>query len=200
MGPQAGSWQASNPTLPPASLAMTSPRALLSSPTSKAPSWTRQSGSGLTSSALVRGEAGCLWAGAAQAVSQPLLTLGLSSCRPLSGPWRKPQCTGLRLRGTHVPGRAAGTPGALRGAGASAAGLHAAAASRRPALPAAPPPLRCQPHHAAFPGAAAAPGGSAPRLGRVPVTGRMHAGLALQFLLLLLLYKPLPSPPVNIVL
>lgn len=174
---------------------MTSPRALLSSPTSKAPTWTRQSGSGHTSSGLVRGGAGSLWVGAAQAVSWLLLTLGLSfSCRPFSGPWCKPQCTGLWLRGTCVPGRAAGTPGALRGAGASAAGLHAAAARGRPALPAAPLPLRCQPHCAAFPGAAAASGGSAPRLGRVTVTGKMHASLVPQFLLLLLLYKPLPSP------
>lgn len=195
MGPQAGSRQASNPTLPSGSLAMTSPRALLSSLTSKVPSWTRQSGSGHTSSGLVRGGAGCPWVGAAQAVSWLLLTLGLSlSCRPLSGPRRKPQCTGLWLRGPCVPGRATGPPGALRGAGASAAGLHAAAASGRPALPAAPSPLRCQPHCATFPGAAAAPGGSTPGLGRVPVTGEMHAGFVPQFLLLLLLYKPLPSP------
>ncbi|XP_032703087.1 steroid 21-hydroxylase isoform X2 [Lontra canadensis] len=92
--------------------------------------------------------------------------------RSLPGPRRQPQSAGLRLRGTRVPRGATGAPRALRGAGAAAPGLHAAATRGHPALPAAPGPLRRQPHHAAFPGAAAAPGGGDPGAGPAPMTGQ----------------------------
>lgn len=195
LGSKAESLQASNSALPTASSATTSPRARLSSPIYKAPTWTRRSGSGHTSFGQVRGRIGCLRAGAVQAGSPQPLTPGLSSLRrPLPGPQRKPQRAGLRLRGARVPGRAAGSPGAVRGAGAPAAGLHAAAARGRSAFPAAPALLRRQPHCAAVPGAAAAPGIPGPALRQVPVTGRAPAALVPQFLLLLLRHKPLPSP------
>nr|XP_035964137.1 steroid 21-hydroxylase isoform X5 [Halichoerus grypus] len=142
--------------------------------------------------------------GGARGRSPRLQNPGFCPCahRSLPGPRRPPQSAGLRLRGPRVPGGAAGAPGAARGAGAAAAGLHAAAARRRPALPAAPAPRRRQPHRAAFPGAAAAPGRRGPGAGPAPVTGRdarrPHACLSFPFYYSP--YKPLPSPPVNMVL
>ncbi|XP_073666684.1 steroid 21-hydroxylase isoform X2 [Tursiops truncatus] len=114
--------------------------------------------------------------------------------RPLPGRGREPQRAGLWLRGARVPGRAAGAPRALRGAGATAAGLHAAVARGRPALAAAPSLLRRQPQDSAFPGAAAAPGRRRPGRARAPMTSDGARTHWPRFLLLLLPYKPLPSP------
>lgn len=185
--------QASDSTLPSASPATTSPRARLSSPTSKVPTWMRRSGSGHTSSGLVRVVWG--WCRGWECAGRcPPLTGSVlpSPRRPLPGSGWEPRRAGLWLWGAGVPGRAAGAPGAVRGAEAPAAGLHAAAARGRPALPAAPAPGRRQPHDAAFPGVAAAPGSGRPGPRPGPVTGRMRASLVPQFLLLLLLYTPTP--------
>lgn len=105
-----------------------------------------------------------------------------SAHRSFPGPRRQPQSSGLWLRGTRVPGRAAGTPRALCGAGTAAPHLHAAAPRGPSTLSATQIPLWRQPHNAAFPGAATAPGNRRSGAGAAPVTGqdarRTHASVS----------------------